>query len=44
MYLSNSHYFLTQQAENQQKLDLLIILNYLFSDLVAEVLLYVFVQ
>ena len=44
MYLSNSNYFFTQLAENQQKLDLLIILNYLFSDLVAEVLLYVFVQ
>ena len=44
MYLSNSHYFYIQQAENQQNLDLLIILNYWFSDLVAEVLLYLFVQ
>ena len=37
MYLSNSHYFFTQQAENQQNLGLLIILNYWFSDLAAEV-------
>ena len=44
MYLSKSHYLYTQQAENQQHVGLLIILNYLFSDLVAEVILYVFVQ
>ena len=43
MYLSNSHYFLIQQAENQLKLDLSIIKNYLFSDVVAEVLSYLFV-
>ena len=30
-----SHYFFTQQAENQQKLDLLIILNSWFPDLAA---------
>ena len=40
MYLSNSHYLLTQQAENQQTLGLLIILNNWFPDLAAEVLLY----
>ena len=33
MYLSNNHYFFTQQAENQQKLGL--ILNYWFPDLAA---------
>ena len=35
IYLSNSQYFFTQQAEKQQKLGLLIMLNSWFPDLAA---------
>ena len=41
MYLSNGHYFFIQQAENQQ--NVLLILNYWFSDFVAEVLSYIYI-